>query len=130
MERVPAERPAIMERHIAYLTETGAGRRADADGSPPRRRADGGRLRRHSRYTWLSHREQGLSGARSVGAWAVLGPNVGTVQYERAVTRTHVRAVEEIRDLPNPGRLTPEGLRFSALRDAPLCGFSSGFCPA
>ena len=31
-----------------------------------------------------------------------------------------MRAVEAIRDLPNPGRLTPEGLRSAALRDAPL----------
>ena len=53
-------------------------------------------------------------------AWAGLRPNVGTVQYERAVTRTHVRAVEEICRLPNPGRLTPEGLQSAALRDAPL----------
>ena len=53
-------------------------------------------------------------------AWAGIRPNVGTVQYERAVTRTHVRAVEEIRGLPNPGRLTPEDLQSSALRDAPL----------
>ena len=53
-------------------------------------------------------------------AWAGLKPNVGTVQYERAVTRTHARAVEEIRVLPNPGRLTPESLQSSALRDAPL----------
>ncbi|MCZ6858754.1 MAG: hypothetical protein O7I42_00490, partial [Alphaproteobacteria bacterium] len=53
-------------------------------------------------------------------AWGDLKPHVGSEAHEAIAQGLHERALNFIRDLPNPASLTSEALIAAAKRDAPL----------